>query len=101
MVSPADSLIFALTDIGYGVFFLSLAKGGIRTLSKVTLLVILTLMLLSHVGIYLNTGWDSLQTGSRMAMAAMIAVAMWRYATRTLAVDEEKEEEEGSEAAPQ
>ena len=91
MVSPSDSLVYALTDICFGLFLLSLRSGRSRHFGTLAMLAICGLILLTQNGVYLNTGWHSLQDASRASIAAMIVLAMWRYVRKELAVDEEEE----------
>ena len=84
VVSHSDSLAIALTNICFGLFFVSLSWGKVKPFGSVTMLAAVALMLLTRGGIYLDTGWYGLETASRFAMLALIALAAVHYIRKTL-----------------
>jgi hypothetical protein len=83
-MNHSDSLIVALINISGGLFFVGLASRRPRLLATLFCLVNLVMMLLMRRGIYVDTGWLHLETASRIAMAALIAVAAGIYIRNTL-----------------
>ena len=91
MVSHTDSLTVALTNICFGLVFVALTTRRRRLLSTLAALSAAAMILLMQNEVYLDTGWLPLENASRAALVAMIILAIWRYARKELAVEEDEE----------
>jgi hypothetical protein len=83
-MNHTDSLIVALMNISGGMIFLGLVSRRRQLLVPLFCLFNMAMILLMRRGIYADTGWAPLETASRIAMAALIAVAAGIYIRNTL-----------------